>query len=66
MWRLSGIFRDVFLYTTPEQTLWDSFVHSTLDEELKSANVSLHCTLRNSSAGKAENLRVRLSLRGGR
>jgi beta-galactosidase len=63
MWRLSGIFRDVFLYTTPEQTLWDSFVHASLDGDLKSANVSLHYTLRNASTAKAENLRVRLSLR---
>ena len=63
MWRLSGIFRDVFLYTTPEQTLWDSYVHAAVDEDLKSARVSLHYTLRNVSAVKADNLRVRLSLR---
>ena len=63
MWRLSGIFRDVFLYTTPEVTVWDSFVHATLDEDLQNANVSLHYTLRNTAAAKADNLRIRLSLR---
>lgn len=63
MWRLSGIFRDVFLYTTPEQTLWDSFVHAVPDEDLMNARVSLHYTLRNASAVKADNLRIRLSLR---
>ncbi len=63
MWRLSGIFRDVFLYTTPQVTVWDSFVHATLDEDLQDAEMSLHYTLRNTAAAKADNLRIRLSLR---
>jgi beta-galactosidase len=63
MWRLSGIFRDVFLHTTPDVTVWDSFVHAALDADLKNASVSLHYTLRNASTAKADNLRVRLSLR---
>ena len=62
MWRLSGIFRDVFLYTTPNVTVWDSFVHAKFDEGLQNADVSLHYTLRNAAA-KANNLRIRLSLR---
>ncbi len=63
MWRLSGIFRDVFLYTTADVTVWDSFVHAALDEDMQSASASLHYTLRNASTVKADNLRVRLSLR---
>lgn len=63
MWRLSGIFRDVFLYTTPDVTVWDSFVHAALDEDLESAGVSLHYTMRNTSVAQTENLRIRLSLR---
>jgi beta-galactosidase len=63
MWRLSGIFRDVFLYTTPQQALWDSFVHAALDEDMQNAAVSLHYTLRNAGDPQARDLRVRLSLR---
>lgn len=64
MWRLSGIFRDVFLYTTPSVSLWDSYVHASLDEGFQSAEVALHYTLRNVGPENARNLRIRLSLRG--
>lgn len=63
MWRLAGIFRDVFLYCTPATTLWDFSVHATLDNQLANADVRLDTTLRNVSDAAAKNLRVRLSLR---
>lgn len=63
MWRMSGIFRDVFLYTTPRVSIWDSYVHAELDEKLETAGVSLHYTLRSMSAADASKLRIRLSLR---
>ncbi len=37
MWRLSGIYRDVFLYSTPEVHLWDYFLKSELSDDFKSA-----------------------------
>src|ERR1035437_5314541 len=64
MWRLSGIFRDVFLYSTPHVTVWDSYIHSDLDSTLRKATVSLTYTLRNASAAAAEGVSIRLSLRG--
>ena len=64
MWRLSGIFRDVFLYTTPSVSLWDFCLHSELDAALTNASVALSYTLRNSSSISTDNLRLRLSLRG--
>jgi beta-galactosidase len=64
MWRLSGIFRDVFLYTTPNVTVWDSYVHAEMDSTLRKAEVSLTYTLRNASAAPADGVSVQLSLRG--
>lgn len=62
MWRLSGIFRDVFIYHTPDVTLWDFYVHSQVAPDLGLADVTLHYTLRG-SAKTASGLRVRLRLR---
>jgi beta-galactosidase len=63
MWRLSGIFRDVFLYCTPNVTVWDSYVHAELDSTLREAAVSLTYTLRNASGTAANGLSIRLTLR---
>jgi beta-galactosidase len=63
MWRLAGIFRDVFLYCTPETTLWDFYVQAQLDADLSNAAVTLHTTLRNTATADARGLRVRLTLR---
>ena len=63
MWRLSGIFRDVFLYHTPGVSIWDSYINAPLDNNLQSAKVSVHYSLRNQTA-VAGNLRIRLFLRG--
>jgi beta-galactosidase len=65
MWRLSGIFRDVFLYHTPDVTLWDFYIDSSLDENRQNASVALHYTLRNAASAPASGLSVRLSLHGG-
>ena len=63
MWRLSGIFRDVFLYTTPAISVWDFYVHPNLDAALTNASVSLSYTLRNAGGKPVDGLRLRLSLR---
>jgi len=63
MWRLSGIFRDVFLYTTPDVSLWDFCLYSELDAALTNASVALSYTLRNTLSNSANGLRLRLSLR---
>jgi beta-galactosidase len=63
MWRLSGIFRDVFIYHTPDVSLWDFFVNTRLDDALQNARIGLNYTLRNNSAANTGNLHIRLSLR---
>lgn len=37
-WRLSGIYRDVYLYATPGVHLWDYFLKSELSDDFKTAN----------------------------
>lgn len=39
MWRLSGIFRDVYIFPTPDVHLFDFFVRSELDAEYKDAEL---------------------------
>lgn len=63
MWRLAGIFRDVFLYHTPAVSAWDFYVEAKLDANCQNAAVSLHYTLRNMTAEPVRGLRLRLSLR---
>lgn len=63
MWRLSGIFRDVFLYHTPDLSIWDFYVNTDLGTNCQNAKVSLYYTLRNTTPRPATGLRIRLSLR---
>jgi beta-galactosidase len=55
MWRMSGIFRDVFLWSTDDLHLRDFFVHPTLDAAYKDGELSVDVTVRNflGQAGKA-------------
>ncbi len=47
MWRLSGIERDVYLYTLPQTTVWDYKVVANLTDNYKNGNLDLSLTLRN-------------------
>ncbi|GAB3573183.1 beta-galactosidase, LacZ type [Hymenobacter daeguensis] len=46
-WRLSGLDRDVYLYSLPKQTIWDFFTHAGLDPSYKNGQFSADVTLRN-------------------
>jgi beta-galactosidase len=48
-WRMSGIFRDVFLWTTPGQHVRDFEIKTDLDSEYKNATVRLRAKLANAS-----------------
>jgi len=63
MWRLSGIFRDVFIYHTPDLSLWDFYLDPALDNSYRDAMVTLHYTLRSAGPAAAQGLRARVSLR---
>ncbi|MEN8115634.1 MAG: glycoside hydrolase family 2 TIM barrel-domain containing protein [Bacteroidota bacterium] len=46
-WRLSGIFRDVYLYTTPKTQIQDFWVTTNLDENYTDAEITLKVNLKN-------------------
>ncbi len=46
-WRLSGIFRDVYLFSTPDVHIRDFFVQTDLDEDYKDAKLKLTAKVRN-------------------
>ncbi|WP_338874612.1 glycoside hydrolase family 2 TIM barrel-domain containing protein [Spirosoma sp. SC4-14] len=62
-WRLSGIFRDVFLYATPTTYLRDLYVTTDLDEHYLDATLKLTASVRNlSSTGAKPAYRFRVIL----
>ena len=50
MFRLSGIFRDVFLWTSPKVELADHFLHAGLTDDFKSGTLSFTASLKNHDA----------------
>ncbi|MBB3187361.1 glycoside hydrolase family 2 TIM barrel-domain containing protein [Microbacter margulisiae] len=49
MWRYSGIFRPVYLYSTPKEHLEDFFVRSSLDDHYENGMMHITAKVRNSS-----------------
>ena len=49
MWRFSGIFRPVYLYSTPPEHLEDFFVRSSLDDKYENGLMHITAKVRNSS-----------------
>lgn len=45
MWRLAGIFRDVYLYSVPQQYLFDFSTDYTLDKDYRDADFSVSLSL---------------------
>jgi len=62
-WRLSGIFRDVYLFSTPAVQLRDMFVLSDLDQQYRDAQVRITAKVRNLSDRPAKR-QVRATLVG--
>ncbi|MDX1315024.1 MAG: glycoside hydrolase family 2 TIM barrel-domain containing protein, partial [Eudoraea sp.] len=50
-WRLSGIYRDVFLYAAPEVHLWDYFLKSELADDFKTAKFIADLEFKNFGKG---------------
>lgn len=61
MWRLGGINRNVYLYSTDQVRLLDYFAHPDLDKNYKNGLFSLDVTLKNYTATK-QNHSVEVSL----
>jgi beta-galactosidase len=47
MWRLSGIFRDVYLFATPQIHIRDFFVYCDLDKNYEDATLHIRTKIRN-------------------
>lgn len=58
MWRLSGIFRDVYLFSTPKIHIRDFFIHNKLVENYKNAFLSLTIKIRNYGIKDVENYKL--------
>jgi len=63
-WRLSGIFRDVYLMATPPVHIRDYFVTTDLDDQYKDADLKIKVALKNYLAMKKDSFRVRATLCG--
>lgn len=62
MWRLSGIFRSVYLYATPEVQIRDVFALPDLDEKYENATLKVNTWIRNlaADAKKVPSVQVQL------
>ncbi|RLD74423.1 MAG: beta-galactosidase, partial [Bacteroidetes bacterium] len=58
MWRLSGIFRDVYLFSTAKVHIRDFFVQTELDENYKNAQLKIDIELKNYSDKKYNNYSI--------
>jgi len=61
-WRLSGIYRNVYLFAVPLQHLRDFQVITDLDNQYTNASLTVKMNIRNYSASTAKNLTVKLTL----
>ncbi len=62
MWRFSGIYRDVFLYSTPALHIRDFFLFCDLDEAYKDAKLHVRVKIRNYSGQKIEKSSLDITL----
>ncbi len=62
MWRLSGIFRDVYIFNTPEIHLMDFYATSEFDSEYKNATLKVNAKVINYSDKYAEPHYVQVQL----
>ncbi len=61
-WRLSGIFRDVFIRAVPPATLWDVYAQPVVDVDKKQGNIQLHYTPANFTGKQKKGLALAFSV----
>lgn len=61
-WRLSGIYRDVFLYTTPQAHVSDIYAYPTFGKELSQAALRMEADLTNYGKKKVKSHAIQFSL----
>lgn len=62
MWRLSGIYRDVYLFATPPVHVRDFLVTSDLDDDYRRAHMNTRVTVRNYGSETVEGYGVEVTL----
>ena len=62
MWRLSGIYRDVYLYLASEVHIRDFFIKTSFDREYRDSDLDVLVKVRNYSGELKRNLNVELEL----
>ncbi len=61
-WRMSGIFRDVYLYSAPNVHVRDFFVSCDLDEDYKDAQLRIEAKVKNYLPQKADPFQIQAVL----
>ena len=61
-WRLSGIFRDVFIRAVPQATLWDVYAQPKVNLAKRNGSISLHYSAANFSEKTAKNYSLTVSV----
>lgn len=61
-WRLSGIFRDVYLYSTPKFAINDFTITTDLDPEYVDAELNLSVRFKNNAKGSDKNYKAEITL----
>lgn len=61
-WRLSGIYRDVFIRAVPEATLWDVYARPEVDLESNKGKISLFYTTANFTGDLKKNFTIAVSV----
>lgn len=62
MWRLSGIERDVYLYSTPEVAVRDFHTYTTLDESYQNGVLTFDADIDNRSQNTSKQQRLKVEL----
>ncbi len=62
MWRFSGIFRDVYLFSTPKIHIRDFFIFSDLDDKYINALLNVRVKIQNYTTNQFENYTLELKL----
>lgn len=65
MWRLSGIFRNVTLWSAPNVHVRDYFIKTDLDNQYKNAIVDISAKVKNYGSSKSSEQKIRASLYDG-
>ncbi len=61
-WRLSGIFRDVFLYAKPRLNLCDVFIKTNFDNKYRNAVLKIESQIKNLSGEKGTGYRLEATI----